>query len=456
MAEYSEFNREVQDRVLELARTDQGAAAELISHARPEDIAEWLTNLDRRQRQEIFLLASPELQGDILEDISPSDQADLVEFLEPERLGDILETMPPEEAAEIIAELEPGDTPEILDEIPTKELREIREVLSYPENSAGRIMDTDLIAVESALPVSQAIQRIRGSTIEETLYSVFVIDPKGKLLGMVPLKNLLLAPGSALLDQVMEEAFVSIKPTADQEEAARLVKKYDLAVLPVVDEQNRLVGRITADDILDVIDEEASEDILKMAGTDDEEFRAVSPLRIARIRLPWLLICIVGSFFSGLVIRSFEVTLERVIALVAFIPMITATGGNVGLQSSSIIIRALALGILRPSRVLEEVLRQMKVALLLGLSCGGILAAVAYLLEFGQDQGIFMGSVVGLAMFLAVSFSTLSGVLIPLFFNKLRIDPAVVSGPLITTLNDVLGISIYLGSATVMIKLFLS
>jgi len=243
----------------------------------------------------------------------------------------------------------------------------------------------------------------------------------------------------------------SVTPETDQEAAARLVKKYDLEVLPVVDSQGRLRGRITADDVLDVIDEETSEDIYRMAGTDEEELRATSSFKIAQIRMPWLMICIAGSFVASLVIRSFEVTLGRLISLVAFIPMITATGGNVGLQSSSIVIRGLALGTLSSSRLWREVVKQIKVALLLGLACGALLAVVALLWR----DNPFLGGVVGLAMFLAVSFSTLSGVLIPLTFHKLKIDPAIASGPLITTLNDVLGIALYLSSATVMIKFFL-
>ena len=231
-----------------------------------------------------------------------------------------------------------------------------------------------------------------------------------------------------------------------------MVKKYDLSVLPVIDDTGILVGRITADDIIDIIDEESSEDIYRMAGTDEEELRVTSPFKIARIRLPWILICIVGSFLSALVISSFEMTLARVISLVAFIPMITATGGNVGLQSSSIVIRGLALGILKSSNLWKEVVKQIKVALWLGLACGIILSIIGFF--WGDTNPGLLGAVVGLSMFLAVTFSTLTGVLIPLSFHQLKIDPAIASGPLITTLNDVLGIALYLTSATIMLRCF--
>ncbi|HOO77139.1 MAG TPA: magnesium transporter [bacterium] len=450
------FDELCQGRVLALYHSGRTLeAAQVLRQARAEDIADWLSTLAREERFGIFSLLDRDLQGDVLEDSSPSLEAELVDRLGPPELGDILETMPPEEAVEIISEMEPHEEAQVLGEISGDGSSEIRTLLAYPENSAGRIMDADLIALPADLSVKQAIQVIRRSTIEEALYSVFVVDREGRLLGLVPLQKLLAAPDGALLGEVMLEAFARVTPATDQEQAAAIIRKYDLAVLPVVDETGKLLGRITADDAVEIIDEEASEDILRMAGTDDEELRATSSLRIARIRLPWLLICIGGSFLSSLVIRSFEVTLEQVIALVAFIPMITATGGNVGLQSSSIVIRGLALGTLKSSRVFAEVFKQLKVAVLLGISCGVILAGLAFLLQAGQGNGWFMGGVVGLAMFLAVTFSTLSGVLVPLTFSRLRIDPAIASGPLITTMNDVLGIAIYLGSATAMIRVFL-
>ncbi len=425
----------------------------MLSSLRPEDLAEWLPDLDPETRRKLFLHIPPKAAGEILEKIAPQAQAELTRELSPAVLGDILETMPPEEAAEVISEMEPEQTPGVFKEIPPEESTEIKQVLTYPEYSAGRLMDCDLISVDREMTVDQTVKRIKTSTIEETLYSVFVVDPQNKLLGIVPLRDLLTAHREAPIKEVMEPTVATVTPETDQEIAAQLVKKYDLAVLPVVNAVGELVGRITSDDVIDVIDEETSEDIFRMAGTDEEELRTSSAFTIARIRLPWLLICIVGSLVSALVIRSFEITLERVISLVAFIPMITATGGNVGLQSSSIVIRGLALGTLKSSRLWREVLKQIKVALWLGLLCGVLLAIVALL--WGSSTPILLGGVVGLSMFLAVSFSTLSGVLIPLTFYKLNIDPAIASGPLITTLNDVLGIALYLTSATLMIRFFL-
>jgi len=422
-----------------------------LSALQPEDVAECLLDFDPETGQEVFQHLSLKAAGEVLDEVAPSVRPRLVRKLSPALLVHILETMPPEEAAEVISDMEPGEIPRILRRLPREDSTEIQQILTYPENSAGRIMDCDLISVEQETTIARAIEQIKKSTIEETLYSVFVVDSDNRLKGIIPLRKVLTAPPKVILRQIMRPPTATVTPETDQEKAAYLVKKYDLPVLAVVDEKKRLLGRITPEEVMDILDEEASEDIYRMAGTDEEELRATSSFRIAQIRLPWLMICIGGSFLSGLVIRSFEVTLARVISLVAFIPMITATGGNVGLQSSSIVIRGLALGILKPSHLWREVIKQIKVALWLGITCGALLAAVTVI--WREDP--FLGAVVGLSMFLAVSFSTLSGVIIPLIFNKLKVDPAIASGPLITTLNDVLGIALYLATATLMIKYLL-
>ncbi len=435
-----------------MERGENRQIIQALSSLYPEDIAEWLADCDPPARLEILRNLPLKIAGEILDEIRPAIRAELVRELSPALLGDILEKMPPEEAAEVISEMKPRKAPEVLRELPRQESSEIRHILAYPEDSAGRIMDTDLISINAEMTVEEAVTLIKRSTIEETLYSVYATDPAGKLLGIVPLRDLLTSPRQVPLSEIMKEAIATVNPDTDQEDAARVVKKYDLSVLPVINKDGTLVGRITADDIIDIIDEESSEDIYRMAGTDEEELRVTSPFKIAKIRLPWILICIVGSFLSALVISSFEMTLARVISLVAFIPMITATGGNVGLQSSSIVIRGLALGILKSSNLWREVVKQIKVALWLGLACGAILAVIGFF--WGDTNPGLLGAVVGLSMFLAVTFSTLTGVMIPLTFHQLKIDPAIASGPLITTLNDVLGIALYLTSATIMLGCF--
>lgn len=424
-----------------------------LSSLYPEDIAEWLSDCDSPSRLEILRHLPLKIAGEVLDTIQPAIRAELVRELSPALLGDILEKMNPEEAAELISEMKPRKAPEVLKELPGLESSEIRHILAYPEDSAGRIMDTDLVSINAEMTVAEAVAQIKRSTIEETLYSVYATDRNGKLLGIVPLRDLLTSPQQIPLTNIMKDPIATVTADTDQEEAARLVKKYDLSVIPVISEDGTLIGRITADDIIDIIDEETSEDIYRMAGTDEEELKVTSPFKIARIRLPWILICIIGSFFSALVISSFEITLSRVISLVAFIPMITATGGNVGLQSSSIVIRGLALGVLKSSNLWKEVIKQVKVALWLGVACGIILSIIGFL--WGDANPGLLGAVVGFSMFLAVTFSTLTGVLIPLAFHQIKIDPAIASGPLITTLNDVLGIALYLTSATIMISYFL-
>jgi magnesium transporter len=242
---------------------------------------------------------------------------------------------------------------------------------------------------------------------------------------------------------------ISVAPDVDREEAARLVTQYDMLALPVVDEQNRLLGVVTIDDAMDTLQEEATEDIYKLAGTSDDELLSRSAFRVAQLRLPWLFVCLGGSLFSGFIIRIFSGTISQAIAIASFIPAIMAMGGNTGLQSSTATVRGIATGYISISKVAGIVLKEIRTALIMGIACGLAMALVAFLWKGRQTT---LGLVVGSSIFLAVSLSATMGVLIPIIFKRMNVDPAIASGPLITMINDITGLAVYLTLATILLS----
>jgi len=301
-------------------------------------------------------------------------------------------------------------------------------------------MNPEFVYVKEENNVEDAIKYIRSLGVEEEIFYVYVVDDDMRLQGVVPIRKLLTSPKGTLIKGIMEKDIHSVFVDEDQEHVALIMKKYDLTSLPVMDKEEKLVGRITVDDIIDVIDEERAEDISRMTGTIEEERGTETTLRATQNRLPWLVTCMLGSIVTGLVIQMYEITIAETIALVSFIPVITATGGNSGVQASTVVVRAIALGHMDFTKVGEEVRRQFKIALILGFVCSSVLSVLANLWKKNSVVGI----IVGLSLFLVVVWSNFVGVVTPMIFKKLRIDPAIASGPSITTLNDIVGVFIYL------------
>ena len=258
------------------------------------------------------------------------------------------------------------------------------------------------------------------------------------------MRKLIVSEGKCRLKEIMDRDVVSARTDVDQEEVARLVRRYDLRTLPIVDEKGVLVGRVTVDDVMDVIEEEATEDIYRMAGTDDEELSRKSILNAARLRLPWLLTSLVGGMISAAIMRSFNVTLENVIALVFFVPVIMGMGGNIGMQSSTIVVRGLATGRIELGRVWGVLFREIRTGALMGLICGAVVGIVVRVLQ-GE---VMLGFVVAASMFVAITVAATIGVLMPMGLKTLKIDPAIASGPFVTTANDITGLLIYFFLAT--------
>jgi len=426
----------------------------ILSTERSEDIAEALRHLEEETRRRIFSLLEEENAGavlDCLDELDPAFRQELLEALDSRELTEIVETMPLDDAADVLGDLPEDQAQQVLDMMVEEEAEEVQELLRYPEDTAGGIMTPTLVSVSTSMAVSETIDYLRTMGEADEVFYVYVVDSQEHLFGTVSLRSLVTARPETKIRAITDPDPISVNVLADQEEIAGIFRRYDLLAVPVVDDAGKLLGRITIDDVIDVIEEETTEDVYKMAGTDDEELESRSSFRVALIRLPWLLSCLVGSFLSGAVIYTFQMTLDKAIALamfMPFIPAITATGGNAGLQTSTVTVRGLATGHLDPSHVTGELLKEIRTALIIGIVCGGLAGVVA---RFWTGEPV-VGLCIGTAMFLAISVAAGLGILIPLTFRKIGLDPAISSGPFITTSNDITGLLIYLSLATLLLR----
>jgi len=413
----------------------------------PEDIADIMIEFSPYERIIIFGALEVVPAAVVLDDIDPQTRLMILQKFDKGKIARILDEMPADEVADIIEEVDKEDRDHLLDLMKEKDAAEVEEILSYPEDSAGRVMNPDFLWVRADDDIESAIKHIRSNKVDEDFFYAYVVDDSMRLKGGIPLKKFLIAPAGTLVKNIMDEDSHSVPIDMDQEQAATIMKKYDVFSLPVVDVEGRLVGRITADDIIDVIEEERAEDISKMTGTIEEEQGTETTIMAAKNRLPWLITCMLGSIITGLVIQMFEVTISQMIVLVSFIPVITGTGGNSGVQASTVVVRGIAMGRMDLSKLGDEIWRQFKIAVSLGIACGTVLTFLAGTWKNNASIGI----ITGLSLFLVVVWSNFVGVIVPLMFKKIRIDPAIAAGPLITTLNDIVGVFIYLGVATLVL-----
>ncbi len=357
------------------------------------------------------------------------------------KISDIVDRMESDDAADLISDLPDELADKVLDQIPDEVSEDVKELLLYEEDTAGGIMALEYLAVTAQISVKEAIRAIRKVKDKfVTIHTVWVVDERNVLLGNVSLTDLVLAKGKEKILTVMNSDIKSVETHMDQEDIAIMFRKYDLVVVPVVNTKNELVGQITIDDIVDVLDAEASEDISLFAGANDEELQEESFLKVSWFRLPWLLIAFVGQIVAALVIQRFETTLTHIIALTFFMPVIMAMGGNSGIQSSIIVIRGLATGEISMDNTWRRFFRELRVSIFIGF----IFACLMTVVIGVWLQNYTMGVMVGIALNVVIIQATLFGGLIPFILKRADIDPALASGPFITTFNDILGLLIYL------------
>ncbi len=412
----------------------------IIADMHPADIAEIMGHLDEDERRAIFNLLPPELASDVLAELEENVKEDILKGMNTEQIAEMIHEMDSDDAADIVSELPVEQASEVLKRVPEESSEEIQELLLYPEDTAGGIMAKEYVAVNANSTVRDAIEEIRKHYQDvEDVYHVYVIDDFGVLVGMVSLRDLILANPDTRVREIMKEDVVSVDSDMDQEEVARLFRKYNLVSAPVVNKRHKLIGRITIDDVVDVIDEEIDEDLGKIAGTGEESVLEDSVLEISRARLPWLILSFVGEIISAFILSSFSATMEKIITSAFFIPIVMAMGGSSGQQSSIIVVRGLATGEISFKDTGRRLFREIRVALLNGFVLGALIFLIISLWQHDPTFGLILGS----TLIIVVLNASFIGATIPLIFKKFNIDPALATGPFIATFNDVVGLLIY-------------
>ena len=434
------------------------ALRHLLSDQRTSDIAEVVELVDDEQKRIIFDCMDISSSAEVLEKVDGATRAKLFDLLQSHELLGLISELDPDDAADVLLELPEEQMSQLLRNIPHTESVKIRQLMGYSEDSAGGIMDPVLISVHEDATVAQAINKIRAAEIDEDFYSVYVTTKEGKFVGDVRLRLLLTRPENIRIGDLIDPDTIYVNLDTDQEEVRNIFSKNDLIVVPVLDEQHRLVGRITADRVIEVAEEEAAEDMYTMAGTDPDELDSFSAVRAARVRMTWLLPCLFGTGITALVLMHFNYKFNIegfsivYTAAFAFVPMIAAISGNAGLQTSTIVVSGLATGHLAALKFRQVFTREVRIALLVALSCGilgGIACAVLINLRSSEHpeyaiSALRLVSAFATAMFSAIMVATTLGLFLPFLFRKVGIDPAISSGPLVTTANDSISVAIYM------------
>lgn len=440
--------KEIVDNISFLAdEKDESMIRNIIVDLHPADIADIISHLDDDHRKYIFDMLSAEIASDVMAEMDEVSRIELIQELDESRISEIVDEMDSDDATDLVSELPDELAEKVLNKIDLQDSVEVKELLGHEEDTAGGIMAKEFVAVNKNSTVNEAIQKIRQKSDEvDYIYYVFVVDDNEKLVGIVSLKDMILAQPTTYISTIMDQDVISVNTQLDQEQVANIARKYDLVSIPVVDKQWKLVGRITFDDLADVMEDEASEDIQRMAGiADEEEFRETSTFRILRVRLPWLLVGFMGQLVSAFILKNFEASMNHIIASAFFIPIIMAMGGNAGIQSSTIMVRGMATGEISYLHIGRRITRELSVALLNGLICG-VLILVVISIWFGQTN---FGLILAVAMLIVIINASMTGALVPILLKKFDVDPAIATGPFITTSNDVIGLLIYFALITI-------
>jgi len=443
------------DELINLLRNeDTSAFREKFLDIHPYDQAQFFREQNDEDRLSIYTYLSPLEMSDIMEYIDLEEAEKFITEMDPRFATMVFAEMAVDDAVDILQELTKDEVASFLTIMDKEAADEIKALLHYEDKTAGSIMTTEYVSVLQTQTAKETLIEMKEKAIDaETIYYTYVLDDQKRLVGIISLRNLIIADEDELVKNIMTENVVSVSVGQDQRETAQMIQDYDLLALPVVDFQNHLLGIITVDDILDVMDEEASSEYSKFAaltgkGTRDHDD---TPFEATKKRLPWLIILLFLGMVTASLISSFEETLEQVPIVAIFIPLIAGMAGNAGTQSLAVAVRGIAVGSYGAEKRLKMVLKEIATGLFVGASCGIV---VTFFIYFWKDN-FFLGLLVGIAILTTLTVATLSGAIIPLIMDRLNIDPAVASGPFITTLNDITSVIIYFGMATIFMSLLL-
>lgn len=424
---------------------------EVLSSIEPADIAELLYEFEPPSRVFLFRLLPKELAIDVFEMMEGTEREELLEHSTDDEVAVLIEEMSDDDRTALFDELPAKTVKKMLQILSPSERKLANTLLNYPDDSAGRIMTPEYIDLKQDMTAEDAITRIRmNARSKETIYTCFVVDTYRHIRGVVELEDLIMAEGHTKVSSLMDEP-IYVTTVMDQEEVAQIISRYDLHAVPVVDSEERLVGIVTFDDILDILEEEATEDFEKMAGIQpvEDSYLNANVFTLARKRFMWLVICILTETMTSTVLHNYSYAIETVVALTFFIPLLIGTGGNAGTQAATLVIRGMTLGEIEWKDIWKVTLREVFTGLMLGFALALLGVARAYML--GTGSGVAL--TVGFAIIAVVLLGNLAGTFLPLIARMLKIDPAIMSGPFITTIVDVFGLIVYFEIARVVLSL---
>lgn len=441
-----ELTKEYLDELKEaIANGEDRVISEKLEDLHAADLAEIIEKLKENEANYIFKLIDDDKGAEVMIELDEDDREMLMANLTSKEIAElVIDKIESDDAADVLSELTDKRQEEVISHIQDEEQKTvISDLLQYGEDTAGGIMATELVKVNQNWTIARAIREMRKQAAEiEHVYTIYVVDDENKLIGKLSLKKLLFSSSSIktnISEIFEEESMRFVTPEVSGEDCANLMEKYDLVVLPVVDEEERLLGRITIDDVVDVIKEEAERDYQLASGISEDVEADDTVIRLTRARLPWLLIGLLGGVLVAQVIGIFEEELAQVASLMVFVPLIAAMAGNVGVQSSAIVVQGLANSSLDTSSIFAKLLKELAVALVNGAICGAVI--LGYSVAFMDSMAL--SYTVGISLFSVIIIAALFGTLVPLLLDKARIDPALATGPFITTMNDIIGLSVY-------------
>ncbi len=426
---------------------DAEGAADSLADLRPAEVAYVLEHLDEADVAEVVAQLDTDVLTDVIEYAEPHTRAEIVQALDPEALTEALTEMADDVAADVVQDMEPEAAAIALDALPADRRLEIEQLLHYPEDTAGGRMTGQVITVDPWLTVSETVGNLRTTPADASKpFYLYVVDADRRLMGVLNLRALITAHANTPVTEVMTGNVITVDAHTDQEEAARLLARHNLLALPVVDAEGRLLGTVTSDDLIDVLEEEASEDMYRMAGVHEEEDLS-GVFGSVRHRLPWLMVNLVTAMAAAWVVSRFEGTVEQVAILAAFLPVIGGQGGNAGIQTLTVIVRSLALGRIGVRDTAHLIWHEMRVGLLLGTFTGVAVGIIA----IAWQGNPWLGGVVMLALTVNTVVGAIAGVLIPMALERFKQDPALSGGVWLTTATDLSGFFAFLGTATFLV-----
>lgn len=425
---------------------------DILNELKAPDIVDLWDNIEDECVVILLRLLKKELAAEVFSEFSPERQEAVLRDLSNNQIKELILEISPDDRTEMFEEL-PGElTQKLLNVLPQNERKEALELLGYPEESLGRLMTPDYIALQPSWTIKKALAHIRKFGKDaETINVIYVVDEHWKLLDSIALRKIILAKPDEAVNSLMDRQFFSIPVLKDQEEAVKMMNRYDLVALPVTDNDGTLLGIVTIDDILDIMEEETTEDFQRTAAVVplDIDYSSAPSYKLYLKRVGWLCILLVANFLSSMIISFYEVALEKVIALSFFIPLLIGSGGNTSTQSSTLVIRSIATGDITPKKWLKVMKKELLVGILLGVSLGVMLFLSIF---FFKGSGLNLGLTLGITAILIIIISNIIGALLPIILIKLRLDPAVISSPLITTIMDSLGLIIYFSIANIFFR----